>query len=152
MKLVVNSFGQAVLVLAVLMAITGAFAIYADGAGASMAFLLSALMSAFFGGGLMLSTASRRRDLNKQESYFLLFHKAALSHPKFQQRWRKFVHIDDKEWVVLRHEVGLTSDMISAGLRCRAVWRYSFPKAEKPPIRWQHFATANGPGRPSRWS
>ena len=73
MKLVVNSFGQAVLVLAVLMAITGAFAIYADGAGASMAFLLSALMSAFFGGGLMLSTASRRRDLNKQESYFLLF-------------------------------------------------------------------------------
>lgn len=59
------------------------------------------------------------------QSYFLLFHKAALSHPKFQQRWRKFVHIDDKEWVVLRHEVGLTSDMISAGLRCRAVWRYS---------------------------
>lgn len=59
------------------------------------------------------------------QSYFLLFHKAALEHPKFQKRWSNFVHIDDKEWVVLKHEVGLTTSMIDAGLRCRAVWRYS---------------------------
>lgn len=59
------------------------------------------------------------------QSYFLLFHKTALANPDFQKRWRKFVHIDDKEWVVLKHEVGLTTDMITAGLRCRAVWRYS---------------------------
>lgn len=59
------------------------------------------------------------------QSYFLLFHKAALRNKAFEKRWHRYVHIDDKEWVVLKHEVGLTRDMIEAGLRCRAVWRYS---------------------------
>lgn len=59
------------------------------------------------------------------QSYFLLFHKAALQTPEFQDRWRRYVHIDDKEWVVHQHEIGLTTDMIAAGLRCRALWRYS---------------------------
>lgn len=59
------------------------------------------------------------------QSYFLLFHNPALSNTKFQNRWRHFVHIDDKDWVVSKHEINLTGEMLEAGLKVRSLWRYS---------------------------
>ena len=73
MKRVVLSFGMAAMMLAGLMALVSAAALYLDGPGAAGSFLLSALVVFFCGGGLVLATAEPRRDLNKRESYMLLF-------------------------------------------------------------------------------
>lgn len=59
------------------------------------------------------------------QSYFLLFHKTALESEAFQKRWRHFVHIDDKDWVVSKHEISLTGEMLQSGLKVRSLWRYS---------------------------
>jgi lipopolysaccharide biosynthesis protein len=58
------------------------------------------------------------------QSYFLVFHKAALTHPSFQKRWKKYVHVPSKSWVIRKHEIGMASEMRKAGLRSQAVFPY----------------------------
>ena len=69
----VHGFGLLVLMLAALMALAAAMALYVDGVDASFGFLYSALIASFCGGGLMLSTNDRQYDLSKRECYMLLF-------------------------------------------------------------------------------
>jgi lipopolysaccharide biosynthesis protein len=58
------------------------------------------------------------------QSYFLLFHKAAINAPFFANRWQNYVHVQSKSWVIRKHEVGLTPEIHKAGLRTRALYRY----------------------------
>ncbi len=58
------------------------------------------------------------------QSYFLVFHKAALSHPTFQNRWQNYVHVPSKSWVIRKHEIGLAAETRKAGLRAQAVFPY----------------------------
>lgn len=58
------------------------------------------------------------------QSYFLLFHKAAIQHKFFTRRWQKYVHVHSKSWVIRKHEVGLTGEAKKAGLRTRSLYRY----------------------------
>ena len=58
------------------------------------------------------------------QSYFLLFHKSAISHPFFAERWQNYVHVPSKSWVIRKHEIGLSREARKSGLRCRSLFRY----------------------------
>lgn len=55
------------------------------------------------------------------QSYFLLFAPAALRSDAFRRFWTRLRYVPSKTWVVRRYEVGLTTAMLRAGLRCAAL-------------------------------
>jgi len=58
------------------------------------------------------------------QSYFLIFHQAALRHPAFRSFWSKVRYYRRKWWVIKHYEVGLTRYFLRHGLRCRALFPY----------------------------
>lgn len=58
------------------------------------------------------------------QSYFLLFHAAAIRSEAFGRFWSSVRYVQSKTWVVRKYEVGLTRAMARARLRCRAVFPY----------------------------
>lgn len=58
------------------------------------------------------------------QSYFLVFHRAALVSPSFSRFWTSLTYVQSKTWIVRRYEIGLTRAMSRAGLRCRAAYPY----------------------------
>lgn len=58
------------------------------------------------------------------QSYFLLFHRAALASPAFTAFWKRLRYIQSKTLIVRNYEVGLTRALRGAGLRCRAAYPY----------------------------
>lgn len=58
------------------------------------------------------------------QSYFLLFHAAALRSPALARFWDQVRYIQSKDWVIRRFEIGLTRAMLAANLRVRAVFPY----------------------------
>jgi hypothetical protein len=59
------------------------------------------------------------------QSFFLAVGPRALQHEAFAAFWRSVGNVRSKWWVVIRFEVGLTRAMLTAGLRCRALWPYT---------------------------
>jgi hypothetical protein len=58
------------------------------------------------------------------QSYFLLVGSKALAHPAWARFWHQVRPVSSKRWVVAHYEIGLTQKLLSAGLRCRALWPY----------------------------
>lgn len=58
------------------------------------------------------------------QSYFMLFHSAALANPGFTEFWRKLAYVDNKHYVVAKYEVGLSKVLLAQGLRCVALYPY----------------------------
>ncbi|CAO3383420.1 rhamnan synthesis F family protein [Azospirillum argentinense] len=58
------------------------------------------------------------------QSYFLLFHKAALTAPAFAAFWRQLRYVQSKTWIVRKYEIGLTRTLRRSGLNCRAAFPY----------------------------
>ncbi|MEN3794255.1 rhamnan synthesis F family protein [Fulvimarina sp. MAC3] len=58
------------------------------------------------------------------QSYFMLFHAAAIRSEAFSRFWKSVRYVQSKTWVVRRYEVGLSRAMIRARLRCRAAFAY----------------------------
>lgn len=59
------------------------------------------------------------------QSYFVAFGPRALRSPGFTAFWSSVQNLRSKWGVVRRYEIGLTRALIAAGLRCRAVWKYT---------------------------
>jgi hypothetical protein len=62
------------------------------------------------------------------QSYWLLFHGKAITHPAFKRFWRTLPYINDKFAVVEAGELGLSRQLRAAGLRLNAL--FSYPEAE----------------------
>ena len=58
------------------------------------------------------------------QSFFVAFGPKALAHPAFGEFWRSVRNVRSKWWIITRYEVGLSRALLSAGLRCRAMWPY----------------------------
>ncbi|MSP89130.1 MAG: polysaccharide biosynthesis-like protein [Alphaproteobacteria bacterium] len=58
------------------------------------------------------------------QSYFLLFGRRALENPAFRQFWGSLRYVQNKNWLIFRYEIGLSRRLMSAGLRCRALFAY----------------------------
>ncbi|HAQ35288.1 MAG: polysaccharide biosynthesis-like protein [Maricaulis sp.] len=58
------------------------------------------------------------------QSYFLLFHRAALQNAKVRKLWDDWKHVNSKSWIINKLEIGLTPRLTKAGLRCKALWPY----------------------------
>lgn len=58
------------------------------------------------------------------QSYFLLFHRAAINHPEFARFWRSLRFVQSKTWIIQSYEVGLSKRLLGSGLRCQALFPY----------------------------
>lgn len=58
------------------------------------------------------------------QSYFLLFHRAALTNPAFSTFWKGLRYVQSKTWIIEKYEIGLSRALSRAGLRCRAAYPY----------------------------
>lgn len=58
------------------------------------------------------------------QSYFLFFHKKALQNPEVRKMWMRWQHVQSKSWVINRLEIGLTGQLMNAGLTCAALFPY----------------------------
>jgi lipopolysaccharide biosynthesis protein len=58
------------------------------------------------------------------QSYFLLFKRAAVTHPAFLSFWRSVRLVPSRSWVIRKYEIGLTQAMMKAGQRCAALFPY----------------------------
>lgn len=58
------------------------------------------------------------------QSYFLIFHHAALKHPSFLKFWKKVRYYRRKRWVIRDYEIGMTRFFLRAGIQCRALLPY----------------------------
>lgn len=56
------------------------------------------------------------------QSYFLLFHWKALHSTAFRRFWRRYPNVNDKAWVILNGEIGISRQMSKAGLRLAAAF------------------------------
>ncbi len=56
------------------------------------------------------------------QSYFLLFHKKAIHSTAFRRFWRRYPNVNDKAWVILNGEIGISRKMSRAGLRLAAAF------------------------------
>jgi hypothetical protein len=64
------------------------------------------------------------------QSYFLLFHPAAVRSPAFARFWARLLPVNSKEWAIARCEIGLTGALADAGLRCKALYPCGSAAAE----------------------
>lgn len=71
------------------------------------------------------------------QSYFLLFHRAALSSPAFGRFWRGHRDVQSRYWTILKYEIGITHSLRKAGLQCRALFHFREAEAiaRKNPAR-----------------
>lgn len=58
------------------------------------------------------------------QSYFVLFHRAALQSKAFSDFWKNVRLVSSKTWVINKYEVRMTRALQRDGLRCRAVYAY----------------------------
>lgn len=58
------------------------------------------------------------------QSYFFLFHKAALQDKSVLKLWGNWKHVQSKSWIINNLEIGLTGQLERAGLRCAAAYPY----------------------------
>ncbi len=58
------------------------------------------------------------------QSYFLLFHRAALTATEFHRFWKDVCYAQSKQLVVHYHEIGFSRRMLAAGLRLEALYPY----------------------------
>ena len=58
------------------------------------------------------------------QSYFLLFHRAALQHESFERFWKELPFVSAKWWVIFYGEVALTQRLARAGLRIKSMLPY----------------------------
>ncbi len=58
------------------------------------------------------------------QSYFLLFHRAALQSGAFGRFWREYRYVQSRYWNILKYEIGLSRALSTAGIRCRALFSY----------------------------
>ena len=56
------------------------------------------------------------------QSYFLLFHRKAIHSAAFRRFWRRYPNVNDKAWVILNGEIGISQEMSRAGLRLAAAF------------------------------
>lgn len=69
------------------------------------------------------ATESWQRRYHLQ-SFFLVAGRAAMTNPAWHAFWKGVRPVRSKHWVVSRYEVGLTQQLLRAGLRCAALWPY----------------------------
>ncbi|MDE2334430.1 MAG: lipopolysaccharide biosynthesis protein [Rhodospirillales bacterium] len=58
------------------------------------------------------------------QSFFLAVGRKTLDSKAWQQFWSGVRPVGSKYWVIRNYEIGLTRQLIAAGLRCGALWRY----------------------------
>lgn len=58
------------------------------------------------------------------QSFFLLFHAAALRSTVFRQFWRDFLYVKSKSYIINAYEIGLTRKFMRAGLRAGGIYKY----------------------------
>lgn len=58
------------------------------------------------------------------QSYFLLFHRPALTATEFHRFWKDVCYTQTKELVVYHHEIGFSRRMLAAGLQLEALYPY----------------------------
>ncbi len=58
------------------------------------------------------------------QSYFLLAGRRAMTSGAWHRFWKGVRPVSSKQWAINRYEMGLTQDLLRAGLRCRALWPY----------------------------
>ena len=56
------------------------------------------------------------------QSYFVLFHAAAIHSPAFLDFWRNAPYVEKRGWLIYFGEVALTQKLLSGGLRVRALF------------------------------
>lgn len=59
------------------------------------------------------------------QSFFIAVGRKALENPGWKTFWQGVRPIKSKHWVITHYEVGLTQALLSAGLRCAALWPYT---------------------------
>ncbi|MFV3074458.1 rhamnan synthesis F family protein [Niveispirillum fermenti] len=89
------------------------------------------------------------------QSYFLLFHPAALRHASFKRFWGRLPYFRRKYWVVRAGEIGLTQYFQRHGVRARALFPYrgtvrditgrietylARPDSADDKVRWQYLS------------
>jgi lipopolysaccharide biosynthesis protein len=67
------------------------------------------------------------------QSYFILFHRAALQSVEFERFWKQLPFVGLKGWVIHQAEVGLSQRLLAAGIRLKA----RFPYEEVTQKFWQ---------------
>ncbi|MEE3624183.1 rhamnan synthesis F family protein [Nitrospirillum sp. BR 11752] len=70
------------------------------------------------------STDSWERHYHLQ-SFFLIFHHAALRSDAFRRFWNGVRCFRRKHWIIEKYEIGLTRTLQSQGLRCKALFPYN---------------------------
>jgi len=58
------------------------------------------------------------------QSFFFAFGPAALRAPAFAKFWRGIKPVPSKLFIIRQYEIGITQQMIKAGLTCAALWPY----------------------------
>ncbi len=58
------------------------------------------------------------------QSYFLYATRTALQSDTWARFWRKFRHVDYRDYVIEKYEIGLTQFLVRGGVRCNAVFPY----------------------------
>ncbi len=58
------------------------------------------------------------------QSFFLAFGGKALHSAAFAKFWREILSAPFKSFIIREYEIGLTQQMLKAGLRCKALWGY----------------------------
>lgn len=56
------------------------------------------------------------------QSYFVLFHQAAIQNPGFLDFWRNAPYVDSRGWLIHHGEINLTQTLMAGGLRVRALF------------------------------
>jgi hypothetical protein len=69
------------------------------------------------------ATESWQRRYHLQ-SFFLIAGRTAMTSKAWHDFWSAVRPVRSKHWVVSRYEVGLTQQLLGAGLRCAALWPY----------------------------
>ncbi len=69
------------------------------------------------------ATESWQRRYHLQ-SFFLAAGRQALQSEAWRRFWPQVRPVKSKYWVIRRYEIGLTRQLLAAGLRCAAIWPY----------------------------
>lgn len=56
------------------------------------------------------------------QSYFVLYHRAALEHPGFKRFWASLPYVAKRGWLIHHGEIAMTQSFLAMGLRTRALF------------------------------
>lgn len=56
------------------------------------------------------------------QTYFILFHAAAIAHPSFLTFWRDAPYVDTRGWLIHHGEIALSQKLLRGGLRLKALF------------------------------